>query len=300
MIATRSSGAYLSYRQEQQQIRLRDGRRFAYTDAGPEHGTPVVLIHGNPGSRLMQHPDEGIIDRLGVRLIVPDRPGFGYSTYQVNRKLTDLPDDIIQLMNRLGVTRFSVFGVSAGGPYVAALAHKYPERVRSAAMVSGVAPFDRADAYAGVNDNYRAAYQLGKLPAWMLFPAMAWSNYALLANNVLKWKYMVDNASPADLDVLGNPKIRAQINAFRKEATRFGSQGVVQETKIITRPWGFRLTDVRTPIHLWYWADDQIVSQQMGRFLHERLPNSIPHFEDGGGHFSIYTAWERILRGLLA
>ena len=96
-------------------IILRDGRQLAYTEHGDPSGKHVFLIHGNPSSRLMRHPDESIVTSLGARIITADRPGYGRSDFQPNRKLLDMPNDIAQLANAMGINKFSVFGVSAGG-----------------------------------------------------------------------------------------------------------------------------------------------------------------------------------------
>ena len=90
----------------------------------------------------MRHPDENIVENMGVRIITPDRPGYGYSDFQPKRVLLDFPDDISQLAEALGIKQFSIFGVSAGGPYVAACAYKLGEQITNAAIVSGSAPFN--------------------------------------------------------------------------------------------------------------------------------------------------------------
>ena len=66
------------------QLRLRDGRALAYCEYGDPRGTPVLVFHGLPSCRLM-HPDADLSRALGVRTIVPDRPGFGRSDPPIGR-----------------------------------------------------------------------------------------------------------------------------------------------------------------------------------------------------------------------
>src|SRR5690606_7341419 len=102
---------------------------------------------------------------VGARVITPDRPGYGLSDYLPGRRLVDFPDDVAQLADALGLERFAVFGVSAGGPYAAACAWKLPQRVTGAAVVSGPAPFDREDAYEGLDAAYTAMFRAARWPA---------------------------------------------------------------------------------------------------------------------------------------
>lgn len=280
---------------------LRDGRRMGICESGDlDQGTPVIFLHGNPGSRYMRHPDDGLTAGLGVRLIVPDRPGYGLSDGRRERRLLDYPGDITQLADQLGLDRFALFGVSAGGPYVAACAHQIPDRLTGLAIVSGPAPFDRParEAMAGVNREYRSAYRLAAWPTWALWPTIALHDRAVRSSPERAFAAVYAQASADDQAVLSDPRIAAQIQGFRAEASRKGVSGLVREAQILVAPWGFRLQDIRPRIHLWYWDGDRIVPPQMGRFLQAHIPHTVPHFLPGGGHFSIFSHWAQILTSL--
>lgn len=280
-------------------IRLRDGRRLAFTESGDLEGTPVIFLHGNPGSRYMRHPNDRLTASLGVRLIAPDRPGYGLSDYQPERTLLDFPEDIAQLANMLRLGRFAIFGVSAGGPYVAACAWRLAERVTRAAMVAGPAPFDRPLAMEGVNRDYRNAYSMAGWPSWVLLPLMTLHDQAVRNNPRRAFNALLAHSSPDDRAVLSDPVIGAQVQNYRKEASRQGVLGMVREAQILVSPWGFDLEEIRTEVHLWYWEGDNIVPPQMGRYLQSRLPRAVPHFFPRGGHFSIFTQWKEILTSLV-
>jgi pimeloyl-ACP methyl ester carboxylesterase len=280
-------------------VRLRDGRKLAYVESGNLEGMPVIFMHGNPGSRYMRHPDDGLTASLGVRLITPDRPGYGQSDFKRGRTLLDMPTDIEQLANELGLGRFAVMGVSAGGPYVAACAYRLGERLSGAAIISGSAPFNRTDAMAGVNRDYRAAYSMAMWPGWLLEPVMRLHDRSVRRKPESALVALMRECSADDRAVLSDPAISKQVKGFRFEASRQGVQGMIQEARLLTSPWGFPLEDIRIPVHLWYWEGDSIVPLQMGRYLHARIPNTVPHFLPGGGHFSLYSNWKDILTTLV-
>ncbi len=279
-------------------IRLEDGRRLAFAESGDPAGMPVLFFHGNPGSRYMRHPDDRLTYHLGVRLITPDRPGYGLSDYQPDRTLLDFPSDIEQLANMLGLGRFAVMGVSAGGPYVAVCAWRLGERITQAAIVSGAAPFDRPGALSGVNRDYRGAYTLAGWPEWLLHPIMAMHDRTVRSNPRRALGALLAHSSPADRAILSEPAIAAQVQGYRFEASRQGIRGMRREAAILVAPWGFPLEEIHPEVHLWYWDGDSIVPPQMGRYLASRIPRAVPHFLPGGGHFSLFTHWKEILTSL--
>ncbi|HZI16785.1 MAG TPA: alpha/beta hydrolase [Myxococcus sp.] len=299
MIQTTDSEAAAGVQVREGLIRLRDGRKLAYVEAGDLTGLPVLFIHGNPGSRYMRHPDDRLTHGLGVRLITPDRPGYGLSDYQPDRTLLDFPDDIEQLANALGLGRFALFGVSAGGPYVAACAWKLGERITRAAIVSGASPLKRPGAMEGVNKDYRNAYALAGWPEWLLHPLMAMHDRQVRANPQKALAGVLAHASEDDRAVLADPLIATQVLGWRREATRRGVAGMRREAHILASPWGVPLEEIRPEVDLWYWEGDTIVPAQMGRYLAMRIPRAMPHFLPGGGHFSIYSHWREILAPLV-
>src|SRR5262245_25637216 len=114
------------------EVRLRDGRIMAFSEYGSPSGQAVIWCHGVPSSRvegdlIINNP---LASALGLRVIVPDRPGIGRSTPQPARQLRDWPDDVVEFATLLGLERFSVLGSSGGGPYAIACGVKYPGRVR--------------------------------------------------------------------------------------------------------------------------------------------------------------------------
>src|ERR1051326_4426999 len=91
-------------------LRLRDGSVLGYGEYGDANEQPVFLLHGYPDSRLVRHPDDALTASLGVRLVIPDRPGIGLSSFKPARSLLERSDDITALADALGLARFAVLG----------------------------------------------------------------------------------------------------------------------------------------------------------------------------------------------
>src|SRR5439155_16354079 len=101
-------------------IRLRDNRLLGYAEYGTSSGYPVIFFHGMPGSRLEGALGHEAAIGQNVRLVAPDRPGYGLSDFKRRRRMLDWADDVVELADALGIDRFAVAGISGGGPYVAA------------------------------------------------------------------------------------------------------------------------------------------------------------------------------------
>src|SRR5215212_3033871 len=106
----------------------------------------IVYLHGAPTSRLDLAAFEEAFEALGVRVVSPDRPGYGGSSPQPGRQLDDWPVDVAALADHLGQERFAVMGISSGGPYAAVCAALLPNRVASAGIVAGVTDMAWPDA----------------------------------------------------------------------------------------------------------------------------------------------------------
>ena len=135
-----------------QTIRLKDGRTLGYAEYGTPQGKPVFYFHGFPSSRIdwPLFDTDGMAERINARIIAADRPGYGLSDFKRGRKILDWPDDVIELADALHIERFSVLGISGGGPYALACACRIPARLTTAAIVCGIGPAQAPGARDGV------------------------------------------------------------------------------------------------------------------------------------------------------
>ena len=111
-----------------------NGINLAYDDHGS--GQPLLLIHGFPLCRRMWHPQIQAVTAAGYRLIVPDLRGFGESDAPDGPYTIGLfADDLVELLDHLGVEQAVVGGMSMGGYVLFDLLERYPERVRGACFL---------------------------------------------------------------------------------------------------------------------------------------------------------------------
>lgn len=277
-------------------VTLSDGRTLGFDDIG-DPGAPVVLYHhGFGSSRMVRHPDDGIVTSLGIRLIAVDRPGIGMSTGRPGRRLLDWPSDVEQLVDRLGVERFSILGWSGGGPYALACGWSLPDRVTRIGLVSAAAPLVRGADY--LLRHHRMATRVSDAAPWMIRLAMwRWAR-AQRADPERHLDKAIEGMIEADRQVLDDPRLRRVMIANADELYRQGGRGLYDEALIMARPWGFPIAGVQVPVRLWHGEADTAVPVGMGLYLARTLPHVEATFFPGEAHHLLYDRWAEIVGAL--
>lgn len=154
-----------------------EGHALYYEECGNPQGTPVLFLHGGPGSGCNSN-HRRFFDPQSQRIILFDQRGCGRSTppgaTQANTTQR-LVADIETLRRHLGIERWLVFGGSWGAALALAYAGAHAEAV-SGLVLRGVFLGSRAE-----TDAYVYALR-GELPqAWASFAAAVESDELLPA-----------------------------------------------------------------------------------------------------------------------
>ncbi len=108
-----------------------DGVRIAFSTWGRRDGTPVVLIQGLGMDGRGWALQRGAFGRRH-RCIAPDNRGTGHSDAPFGPyDLSRMAEDVIAVLDELGVKRAHVVGASMGGVIAQIIGVLHPERVRS-------------------------------------------------------------------------------------------------------------------------------------------------------------------------
>jgi pimeloyl-ACP methyl ester carboxylesterase len=267
---------------DEQQIRLRDGRSLGYAEYGLAQGPPVFYFHGFPGSRLdwsLTDPGDAAASR--VRLIAPDRPGYGLSDASRGRTMLDWASDVEALADGLGIERFAVLGTSGGGPFALACASAMQDRVTRCGVVCGMGPASAPGAKDGVS------WVLPGKPAPLRKVVIA-----LMAMGVRKdpdrfVEQSKDSFAQVDAELFDDPTVPEAYVSGMTEAFRTGTGGANAEARLYPRDWGFSLEAIGTPVDLWHGTLDENVPISVGRSVAEELPDCQARFLEGEGHLTL-------------
>jgi len=280
-------------------ISLKNDRKLAYAEYGDPLGQPVFFFHCIPGSRLFC-PSPEVTRKAGVRLIIPDRPGSGFSDFQPGRRLLDWPGDVTALADSLGIGHFAVAGHSGGGSYVAACAYQIPQRITAAAIISGIGPVDPPPATRDMTTMNKIGFTFGRYIPWLIWLAVIQILYRQGLKDpegVLDWS--AGQRPPADTAQLAQPNVREVCLHSGMEAFRQGMRAHAWETRLVVRPWGFRLDEITIPVSLWHGTADCEVSISMGRYIASQIPACRAQFCEGEGHLLLFPHWEEVLDRLM-
>jgi pimeloyl-ACP methyl ester carboxylesterase len=266
-------------------VNLPDGRVLAYEEYGIPSGFPVLSFHGGLSSRLDAAPAHEAAVAKGVRLISPDRPGMGLSTYQLGRRLTDWPADVTQLTEALGIGQFAVMGWSAGGPYAAVCAATMGDRVTAVALLSSAVPLDLYGTTRGLALEDRVLLLLSQRTPWLASTLMKVS--IVNASNARLFRAVLRTFPPADRKVLTEWGPPDHALAFVREAMRQGPDGCVQDYRIFGDPWGFSLEEIHVPVDIWEGAEDSTGPPGYRAFLKRHIRQATVNVVPGEGHLSL-------------
>jgi pimeloyl-ACP methyl ester carboxylesterase len=281
-------------------FRLSDGRGLGYSEWGPDDGFPVLGFLGTSLSWLA-HLGEEAPQRAGVRVILVDRPGYGLSDFHPGRTLLDWPSDVAELADELRIERFSVFGMSGGGPHAAACGFALADRLVALGLVSSPAPvWDRPELRFSAPPHRRPMIELAQRD-----PGLVASR--LLEDCRAELEQMARESSnhargpTADRAVMADPEIRARFEAAKAETVARGPEGYAHDLFLLyVAPWGFRPEDISLATQIWQGDADEAVSPRVAEFFADTIPDSRLHLVPGAGHLVLWSHTEEILRSLAA
>jgi proline iminopeptidase len=279
-----------------------DGHQVYWECVGNPDGTPVVYLHGGPGSGCSPG-QRSFFDSQIHRAVLFDQRGCGRSHPLASAHDADLDtnttrhliSDIETLRELLGIEQWAVLGLSWGTTLGLAYAQQYPERVSG--MVLGF-----------VTNTTKREVEWVTQDMARVFPR-EWDQFAAAVPDELKHLRLVDAYGEMLFDPDPTVRDRAALEWCRWEDTHVSLMPGYQPNPRYDDPL-FRLQFARLVTHYWrnaaFLEDSQLMRNAHrldgipgvlvhGRYdisgpldtawrLHQRWPNSELHTIDDAGH----------------
>ena len=264
-----------------------DGVRLHYSDRG--EGSPVVLIHGNAVSGDDWNTS-GVADlllRAHHRVIIFDRPGFGYSARPRGRLWTAAQQAELfrKALHQLGVERPVVVGHSWGTIVALALAERHQAELAGLVLLSGyyfwtLRP-DVLPVMAG------ALPVLGDVLRHTVSPLLGWLQMPLL-----KWAMF----SPARVP----PRFQAEYSsamALRPSQIRATSvDGALMIPGALALRGDYKALTL--PVAIIAGEGDRVVFKRGSERLRDSIPGSVLQLVKGAGHMVHHLAPRRVAQAV--
>jgi pimeloyl-ACP methyl ester carboxylesterase len=277
-------------------LELSDGKHLCWAEYGVGNGKPVFVFHGNPGSRLAWGAMPGSPFLAGVRLVAPDRPGYGKTDFKP-LALERWPKDMVELADHLGIDEFAVFGPSGGAPYALACAWKIADRLTSVGVFGAVGP-NAPEAVEGALPSLKLLWRIAKPLQWAVRLQMRLMARLARRNPVRMATKLRDlELKDEDKAVFDRPEILEMFRVDFPEAYRQNGIGSAYDATI-PASWPIPLEEITLRVQLWHAERDPLVGN-MTRYLAEHLPNVSLKCLPGEGHLWILDHMPEVLSALL-
>lgn len=277
---------------------LSDGRKLSYMEFGKADGHPDFYFHGSPSSCL--EPlliGEETFYNLGLRIISPNRPGIGMSDFQNNRTFSNWAADIISLSEYLNIDKFSLFGNSGGASYVVACAALIPERLISAAVISGGWQMNMPETKRNLKFPFNIFWFIARnfpflLP--VLLGTMKSSPKESKEKALEKAKKM---APPADFEAMKQGD-RFEVLSMSTDEAILNKKGATWDLGLYLKKLEINLEQITFPIAFFHGEVDRNMPIEVARLMTSKIPSAklityadeahlsmlCNHFEDAAKH----------------
>jgi pimeloyl-ACP methyl ester carboxylesterase len=252
-----------------------DGRTLHVYDCGS--GDLVVMWHhGTPNIGAPPRPLFAVAERLGIRFISYDRPGYGGSTSLPGRDIASAAADAATVADALGVSEFAVFGHSGGGSHALGCAALLPSRVTAAVSISGLAPFtaDGLDWFAGMGPGSEASLR------------------AAAAGRAVKEAHEATESEPdflpADWAALDGEW--GWFGSVVGPAMAGGPAPLIDDDLAYVGQWGCDAATIVAPVLLVHGGGDLTVPSSHSEWLSRRIRASLLRIAPAEGHISVLPA----------
>jgi len=280
-------------------LRLINGRMISWAEYGDPNGSPFLFCHPVTGCRLMIPNDIHMLKRKKIRLIIPDRAGYGYSTAANGDVMKQWLADMQCFLDALEIDRFGVMGYSVGGAYAMSLAVAFSARVTALHLISSIAPvYDKSD----MNNLLPLSRMILYLVKVNVSIARAFINVSV--HSLAKKPDAFFDSSLKDLPrpdrlMLERGELKQQLIACFSEATRQGVDHLSEEILYVFNGWKIDPQQLTCPVTIWHGLADKHAPYALMQRFAEKLPDcKAVHRVPEQGHYIFFSQWSDIVKEL--
>ncbi len=123
------------------QLTVSNGKTISYHDSGT--GPVILFLHSFGHNKNLWYPQLTHFIELGYRVIAPDMPGHGESSFDPARHTVDgIAESYIEFLEKLGVNKTVIAGISIGGYITLKMMARRPDLFSAMIMICTKAEAD--------------------------------------------------------------------------------------------------------------------------------------------------------------
>lgn len=227
-------------------------------------GPALVFLHGVGGNRTNWRGQVERFGAAGMHAIAPDLRGYGDSEDDGGevRVFTDFADDVVRLLDTLGIARAAICGLSMGGRIALDLWRRAPARIERLIL---------ADTSAGSAETQDPA----KVEAFL----------------AARRKPLIDGMTPADLaptlveTLIGPNATPAQRRTLIASLATLHRDAYLKTLEAVTRFTDFPdFASITVPTLVLVGAEDRIAPPHIARAMAGAIPGAVLEVIEGAGH----------------
>jgi pimeloyl-ACP methyl ester carboxylesterase len=263
-------------------LQLSDGRTLHVYDTGTG-GLPVFWNHGTPNLGAPPAPLLATAERLGIRWVSFDRPGYGGSSPAPGRTMASVAADAAAVADELGIDRFGVVGYSGGGSYALGCAATLGDRVSAVVTLAAIAPYgvEGLDWFEGMVPSGIASLN-----------AALGGRDAKAAHEASGVEYDPEFTKD-DLAIFEGEW--GWLGSVASHGLDAGPYGLIDDDVSYVIPWGCDPTTITAPILLLHGERDRIIPASHGSWLAAHCPTAELRLTPEASHFTIFSQADSIL-----
>jgi pimeloyl-ACP methyl ester carboxylesterase len=270
-------------------VQTADGRTLHVAETGTPDGACVVIHHGTPAcGRAFRTEAESARER-GLRLVTYDRPGYGESSPHAGRSVADAAEDVMAILDALGVSRFATYGISGGGPHALACAALLGDRCAAAVTIAGVGPADAPDLdfLDGMGEGNIVEFGKTREGREALSAFCAEQAAGLLAAGPEQLaEALKEHLSDVDADALTGELAEFLTDVVHRGLGP-GVDGWVDDDLAFMAPWGFDVAAIDVPVAVWQGEHDLMVPPAHAAWLGGHVAGAALSILPGEGHLTL-------------
>lgn len=281
-------------------VAMPNGRRMAYREYGDPAGHPVLMLRSALASSLIRPQEREVVQKLGIRLVVVERPGCGQSTPDPSMTHASFARDMESLLNALNIDRVILTANSSSVPLALSAALHLGARVRRIALTTArfEPPLPRKGRPGMVNYFFS---NLRRHP-WLLDSTLAILRAKMSRPFMRSLVFHFFEKSPADFAMLERDGTLVEnLIDETMDAVGWSVEGLVHESQLMLRETPVDFSAIAAPVTIWHGEADGImpIDEMRAQLARTGLKVDDIRIVPGLGHLFLAVARDEFFGALL-